>query len=388
MTRTKQRCSAVAVASTANVQSNPRERLTSGAVDSDSGHKETAIQLGTSQEHNPIHLDQTRLTPVTSGGRRPGATAAERKRLQRKRALIYERDDWQLFLDPATLPQKAGCHPFYLNQIVLKELVDNGLDTGANVSLEYTDGLWVVHDDGPGINPAKVLKLFSVKRPLLSSKLKRLPLRGMLGNGLRVVMGAVASSGGTLTVETRGHRFKLATDTETGESIVIADELVPRNPGTTVRLSLNGSKDGDQVLAWTSIQIAKCGRQYCCPSSPFWYGSSDLHRLCANVTPTNATVGDVCRDLGIKLDDDRIAQKLTREDVEALLEKLRASAKRVAPQEIGYIGREFQPDWPGYAQKADLVTTQSGAEIPYTVEAWVICSRASEKVKVAPTSRS
>jgi hypothetical protein len=46
-----------------------------------------------------------------------------------------ERDDWQLFLDPQTLPQKAGCQPDELSALVLKELVDNALDTGANVAL-------------------------------------------------------------------------------------------------------------------------------------------------------------------------------------------------------------------------------------------------------------
>jgi DNA topoisomerase VI subunit B len=49
---------------------------------------------------------------------------------------------------------------------------------------------WIISDDGPGIDPDKIPTIFSVNRPLLSSKLKRLPLRGMLGNGLRVVMGA------------------------------------------------------------------------------------------------------------------------------------------------------------------------------------------------------
>jgi hypothetical protein len=42
-----------------------------------------------------------------------------------------------------------------------------------------------------------VPRLFAVNRPLLSSKLKRLPLRGMLGHGLRVVMGAVAAFDGS-----------------------------------------------------------------------------------------------------------------------------------------------------------------------------------------------
>lgn len=59
-------------------------------------------------------------------------SAAERKARQRARhrALLYERSDWQLFLDPATLPQKAGCHPINLRRVVLKELVDNELDSG------------------------------------------------------------------------------------------------------------------------------------------------------------------------------------------------------------------------------------------------------------------
>lgn len=225
-------------------------------------------QARMSQEVNPIHLDRTNFTPVTSEGRAVGAASAERKRRQRKRELIYERDDWQLFLDLATLPQKAGCYPFQLNQIVLKELVDNALDAGANVSLEYIGDQWIVHDDGPGINPADVPKLFSINRPLLSSKLVRLPSRGMLGNGLRVVMGAVSVRGGILIVETRGHRLHLATDSASGETLVVADELISKSPGTTVRLSLPGSKHSDQIPAQTSIQIAECGNIIMAPRHP------------------------------------------------------------------------------------------------------------------------
>ena len=40
-------------------------------------------------------------------------------------------------------------------------------------------------DNGPGLDPADVPRLFAVNRPLLSSKRRRLPLRGMLGNGLK-----------------------------------------------------------------------------------------------------------------------------------------------------------------------------------------------------------
>jgi hypothetical protein len=92
---------------------------------------------------------------VTSA-RRPGTPAAERKRQQRARdaALMYERQDWQLFLDLVTLPRKAGCQPKDLGQIVLRELVDNGLDNRGNVSLhpcvgQPAPGGWIIADDVP-----------------------------------------------------------------------------------------------------------------------------------------------------------------------------------------------------------------------------------------------
>jgi hypothetical protein len=78
----------------------------------------------------------------------------ERKRLQRERQqpIVYERDDWHLFLDRETLSQKAGCQPNELPALVLKELVDNALDAGANVTLNHDGKHWIVADDGPGID--------------------------------------------------------------------------------------------------------------------------------------------------------------------------------------------------------------------------------------------
>jgi hypothetical protein len=141
---------------------------------------------------------QSRVRTVTSA-RRTGTPAAERKRQQRARdnaGLLFEREDWQLFVDPATLPQKAGCQPEKLRQIVLRELVDNALDEGARVTLKRAGKGWIIADDGPALDPADVPRLFAVNRPLLSRKRRRMPLRGMLGNGLRVVVGAVAASEG------------------------------------------------------------------------------------------------------------------------------------------------------------------------------------------------
>jgi hypothetical protein len=55
-----------------------------------------------------------------------------------------------------------------------------------------------------------IASLFSINRPYRSSKLLRTITRGMLGNGLRVVAGAVLCSGagGHLVVETGGRRLR------------------------------------------------------------------------------------------------------------------------------------------------------------------------------------
>jgi hypothetical protein len=57
--------------------------------------------------------------------------------------------------------------------------------------------------------PEDIARLFSIARPLVSTKLLRLPTRGALGNGLRVVAGAVLASEGTLVVTTRNRRIEL-----------------------------------------------------------------------------------------------------------------------------------------------------------------------------------
>ncbi|MBV8588539.1 MAG: hypothetical protein JO212_00455, partial [Acetobacteraceae bacterium] len=46
-----------------------------------------------------------------------------------------------------------GCQPAALEQIVLRELVDNAHDAGAEVTLteNWDTGTWIISDNGPGI---------------------------------------------------------------------------------------------------------------------------------------------------------------------------------------------------------------------------------------------
>src|SRR6516225_6980464 len=110
----------------------------------------------------------------------PAAERMRRMRARRKAQpsapILYERADWKLFLDPQTLPQKAGCEPDQIGRVVIKELVDNGLDSGASeVTLSGDERSCTVSDNGPGLAYDDMLRVFAVNRPLISSKLKRLP---------------------------------------------------------------------------------------------------------------------------------------------------------------------------------------------------------------------
>ena len=101
----------------------------------------------------------------------------------------FQREDWQLFRNIASLGQKAGVPRSKLAALALKELADNALDAGAHCFVKCVDGVYYVADDGPGIagSDEEIAHLFSIRRALTSSKLFRLPTRGALGNGLRVV---------------------------------------------------------------------------------------------------------------------------------------------------------------------------------------------------------
>jgi DNA topoisomerase VI subunit B len=95
------------------------------------------------------------------------------------------------FLNPDRLPQKAGWPHGRLRPMILKELTDNALDTGAAVVLErIDDDTWSVADQGPGLEREQVVRYFAVDRPMTSTKLVRRPTRGAIGNGLRVVTAA------------------------------------------------------------------------------------------------------------------------------------------------------------------------------------------------------
>jgi hypothetical protein len=321
-----------------------------------------------------IHLDESKTSSVT--------LAAERKRRQRARdrALLYSRDDWQLFLDAATLPQKAGCRPVEMRAVVLKELVDNQLDETGAAELDWfqEEKVWEIRGPDTGLTLSAIPKLFSVRRPLVSSKLKRAVTRGLLGNGLRVVMGAVHAFEGSIEVSLRGHKLTLEVDSTDGTTKVAKDEPMANEHGMTIRINLGeDSKSEDGMYAETVISMADKGSTYKGHSSPWWYGPRDLHIL-LNAAPPGTTVSDVLSDLGLdNHEDSRQAKTLSYEDCKTTLELLRSTHKPVSPEKLGRLG-EGAYNANGYGCKLGEMTTPAGAEIPYVVEVWAN-GRVSEK---------
>jgi hypothetical protein len=329
---------------------------------------------GAAAERELAEPAATTVTTRPSGG----TPAAERERLARK-PIYFERTDWSLFLDQRTLPQKAGCQPHDLRRLVLRELVDNALDAGANVTVGVDHdgpGWWVIADDGPGLEPERVPQLFSVNRPLLSSKQIRLPTRGMVGNGLRVVMGVVSAFDGRLTVETSGRRLELAVDRDTGLTVVASDEAISLTTGLSVRINLGGHYfDYDGSLASETARIATFGSTYHGATSPYWYAAKGL-RTPMQQAPPETTVADVASWFAVATDQHRdmcLAHDLDISTVSELLTRMRAHTTPVRPHQLG--------DIDAIAHEGTLYHKFAGVcrrdpQIPYVAEAWTTCRRA------------
>jgi hypothetical protein len=197
--------------------------------------------------------------------------------------LKFERQDWTSFRTVEGLMQKAGVPKHKLARLVMKELADNALDTNTKVTIgERRGGGYFVDDEGPGIDgtPEDIARLFSINRPMISSKLIRLPQRGALGNGLRVVAGAVLASEGILIITTRDKRIELRPEHD-GSSTVVSIKTVKFPIGTRVEIVFGPALPCDErTLGWARrASRFDVGMTYTGKTSPFWYDVPHFHEL-------------------------------------------------------------------------------------------------------------
>ena len=114
----------------------------------------------------------------------------------------------------------------------------------------------------------------------MSSKLWRLPQRGALGNGLRVVVGAVVASGGELWVATNNLRIRVVPRDDGGSDVI--SEPVTMPVGTLIEIEFGDEMPGDgEALDWgsTAISLANGGPAYAGRTSPYWYGPDSFFEL-------------------------------------------------------------------------------------------------------------
>jgi hypothetical protein len=293
--------------------------------------------------------------------------------------LKFQREDWSLFRTVEGLQQRAGVPKELLRRLVLKELADNGLDAGAKVRVgELHAGGYYVEDDGPGIEPEQVASLFSIARPMISTKLWRLPTRGALGNGLRVVAGTVLASEGSLTVTTRGQRIELRPERD-GTTTVTGMKPADRPVGTRVEISFGPVlPNDDDALKWahTAIALSHCGQSYEGKPSPWWYDAPTFHELlyAGGATPvreliagldgcSGAKAGEIVAAAGLARS---ASNSVTRKQAERLLLAARSNTRPVNPDRLGAVG----PDAFWIGDYAYACVRGNVASIPYVVEVW------------------
>jgi hypothetical protein len=314
--------------------------------------------------------------------------------------LKFEREDWSLFRTVEGLQQRAGVALDKLTRLVLKELTDNGLDNNAEVSVgELPNGRgYYVDDMGSGIDgtPEQIAALFSIARPMVSTKLLRLPTRGALGNGLRVVAGAVLASGGSLIVTTRNRRIVLRPERD-GSTTVVSVKQVKRPVGTRVEISFGPALLCDRnVLYWamTALHFARHGSVYAGKSSPHWYDAVQFHELlyASGPRPVRELIAQLDGCTGGKAGEivaqarlgRALCKDVTRSGAENLLDAAQENAKAVTPERLGAVGPAAFPDM-AYARTSGVArfgAAEPKAEIPFVVEAWAGRSRSETDLTV------
>jgi hypothetical protein len=315
---------------------------------------------------------------------------------------MFEREDWTLFRTVDGLQQKAGVPTTRLRRLVLKELGDNALDTGTAIKFGQIDGssdTYFVEDGGPGLDgePEQIAELFSIRRPMRSSKLLRLPQRGALGNGLRVVAGAVLASEGSLVVITRNRRIVLEPKAD-GHTGVASVTTVDHPNGTRIEIGFGQALPRDsQALMWITRAnaAAAVGKSYDGRSSPFWYDAAQFHELllACGAQPvrsliaqldgcTGGKAGEIVAAAGLER---ATCAEIDRHQAIRLLKAAREQARPVSPERLGGIGRDgFADDGLFYAVERGTVevgTVKPLAKIPFVIEAWARKLASTAKVK-------
>ena len=285
-----------------------------------------------------------------------------------------------------TLSQKAGVPVDKLRRLALKELVDNALDSaGSAVIADMRDGRYVIEDEGPGIEgePEDIARLFSINRPLVSEKLWRRPSRGALGNGLRVVAGAlIGSGGGYLVVTTRDKRMEITSLESGGATVTTTPTDMPT--GVRIEIAFGPHMPNDQnATRWAdmAIAMAETGKHYSGKPNVWHHDADSFYTLTRGAGTrsvrefiamfdgcTGGKAGEIASEYL-----NRICDSLTRDEAASLLFAAREAVTNVSHRRLGFVGPNegFGDHYAKTEGDIRVGSREPFAEIPVVVEAWV-----------------
>jgi hypothetical protein len=212
------------------------------------------------------------------------------------------RPDTALFATLQGLQMQSGVPSRLLRRLVLKELTENGLDA-ADAAGRYGlvdigrigDNRYRITDQGTGINLSanQFAELFSIGREMLSRKFWRLPSRGCLGNGIRIIVGTIAATGGIVEVSTRNQHVLLR-PLKTGRTEIVETGPIDHPIGTSIVVTFGPDLPADAAdLSWaqTAIALARIADPpYARNASPHWFDTEQLHETLRIIEPPGTTV--------------------------------------------------------------------------------------------------
>ena len=207
--------------------------------------------------------------------------------------------------------------------------------------------------------------------------------RGALGNGLRVVAGAlIASGGGCLIVSTKGNRLDITPLADGGASVRVSPIDFP--VGTRVEIAFGPDLPADPLaLEWaeSAITMSQGGPEYAGKSSTHWFDAGSFYELVhwAGNRPVRDLISNLDGCTGAKAASvtgdlkGRTCESLTRDETTALLMRARAETTPPNVKKLGAVGDEIDALPYYYSRKTGSIPLgprEPKANLPFVVEAW------------------
>jgi len=306
-----------------------------------------------------------------------------------KEEKIIKKEMWENYTNKSDLMRLLGeNNEKNLLCWMVKELVDNAIDANrkaqANIKkekyrpcelglTETKKGFYII-DHGNGLSEKDVRTIFSLKRDSsYSSKYIKTVTHGMLGQGIRVVLGICCIYGGKIKLFSQGKKYLIIPNQNSGE-VEITSEKGDVIEGTKIEVEFDNEEFNDSFLSWgqDSIKLDKTlfFNGY---TNPWWYSAEEIKFLLKKSTEEKFVRKFSKKFFNIKIQKESKFYKLKINDllsknyntVEEFLNELReTSTQTVKFNRIGHLeGYEYYKFEYNYEELFNR-------KIPYLTEVW------------------